>query len=173
MSQGVYDEASLYCAAFAGPVEDELDWLLAMFPSVRSVVEPFCGQARFAESFRRRGLAYFGVDRNPAMLALAPRGTGITLVRSNVTDFDLGRRVDLAWCPINSLCHLDREPDIASHLACVRRHLDRGSAYVIEIGLVSPTGRPSRRSSSARTAISRRGRAPSGHATGRCGVRPC
>ncbi len=57
-----------------------------------------------------------------------------------MSDFDLGRRVDLAWCPINSLCHVADEPAIAAHLACVRRHLEPGAPYVIEIELVDHDG---------------------------------
>lgn len=139
LEPGVYDEASLYAAAFGGPVDEEVDWLLALCPA-RSVVEPFCGQARFALAFRERGVEYIGVDRSAEMLALAPRGPGITLLESDVTRFDLGRRVELAWCPINSLCHLDAEPAIAAHLACVGRHLEPGAAYVIEVELVRHDG---------------------------------
>jgi SAM-dependent methyltransferase len=137
---GVYDQAELYCLAFAGPVDGEVDWLLARVPGARSVLEPFCGQARFAEAFAERGLTYVGLDNSAAMLAHAPRGDGITLTVADATDFDLGRRFDLAWCPINSLCHLTREDEILAHLACVRRHLAPGGTYVVEIEIFRHDG---------------------------------
>ena len=137
---GVYDEAELYCIAFSWPVDEEVDWLLALAPGATSVLEPCCGQARFAEAFVERGIAYYGVDRCRPMLDRAPSGPKITLLESDVTSFDLGRRVDLAWCPINSLCHLAREDDVIAHLECVHRHLEPDAAYVIEVELLHHDG---------------------------------
>ncbi len=75
-SSSVYDQAELYCIAFGWPVDDEVDWLLGRCPGARSVLEPCCGQARFAAAFVERGLAYFGVDRSEGMLARAPAARG-------------------------------------------------------------------------------------------------
>ncbi|MHC5004153.1 MAG: class I SAM-dependent methyltransferase [Planctomycetota bacterium] len=140
MPTGVYDQAELYCAAFDWPVDNEVDWLLGLFPEIRSVLEPFCGQSRFARAFRDRGIEFLGVDRSRAMLDRAPAGDGITLVCADATSFDVGRTVDLAWCPINSVCHLAEERDIAGHLRSVRRHLPAGGAYVVEIELLMHDG---------------------------------
>lgn len=137
----VYDEADLYAAAFDWPVDDEVDWLLATVGPVASVLEPFCGHARFAPAFVARHVRYVGVDRSLAMLARVPRRDGVIVVAADARDFEApGAPFDLAWCPVNSVTHLVDEPAALAHLACVRRHLRTGGAYVIEIEFVDHDG---------------------------------
>ncbi len=116
----VYDEADLYCDAFSWSVEEEIDWLLRQHPKTGSVLEPFCGHARYAPGFASRGVAYVGFDIADSMLAKAPGGEGITVLRADARDFRIPhappRGFDLAWCPVNSLAHLTHEPDIIAHL---------------------------------------------------------
>lgn len=129
----VYTDAELYCAAFAGPVDRELGWLLEQTGPVSAVLEPFCGDGRYAEEFVRRGVRYFGLDATPSMLGRAPSGDGITLIHGDAREFALERRFPLAWCPINSLTHLSDSDDIRAHLRCVRSHLEEGGLYVVEM----------------------------------------
>jgi hypothetical protein len=140
----IYEEADLYCAAFTWSVEEEIDWLLAENPEARSVLEPFCGHARHGPGFASRGLAYVGFDLSEPMLAKAPAGKDITVVRADARDFQITETppggFDLGWCPVNSLSHLTDETDIVSHLRCVQRHLKAGGVYVVELALVRHDG---------------------------------
>jgi SAM-dependent methyltransferase len=136
----VYEEADLYAAAFAWPIDAEVDWLLSEAGAPRTVLEPFCGNARYAPAFAARGVAYWGLDLSAAMLARAPSGPGIRLVQADVREFRLPARFDLAWCPVNSIRHLREEADVLSHLRCVGRHLAREGRYVVELELVDHEG---------------------------------
>ncbi|MHC4427481.1 MAG: class I SAM-dependent methyltransferase [Planctomycetota bacterium] len=140
----IYDEADLYCAAFTWSLDEEVDWLLGQYPKARSVLEPFCGHARYGPVFASRGVAYVGIDLAKPMLANAPSGRDITVVRADARDFTIEEMppggFDLAWCPVNSFSHLLTEPDIVSHLQCVRRHLKPDGAYVLELALVHHDG---------------------------------
>jgi hypothetical protein len=140
----IYDEADLYCAAFSWSLDEEVGWLLGRYPEARSVLEPFCGHARYGPAFASRGVAYVGFDLAEPMLAQAPAGKDITVVRADARDFRIAQTppggFDLAWCPVNSLSHLVTEPDIVSHLRCVRRHLEAGGVYVVELSLVCHDG---------------------------------
>ena len=133
----IYDEAELYSAAFDWPLDEEVDWLLELFPEARSVLEPFCGNARYAPLFAARGLIYVGFDLSEAMLGRAPAGERTTVLRADARSFEIPQvprgGFDLAWCPINSLSHLTEERDVLSHLRCIRRHLAPHGCYVIEI----------------------------------------
>lgn len=136
----VYEQAALYCAAFNWPLDDEVDWLIGELGPTKSVVEPFCGQARYGPTFAARGIDYVGFDRCREMLAQARPVDGMQVVRADARAFELGRRFDLAWCPVNSICHLHQEAGIVSHLECVRRHLEPGGCYVVELELFSHDG---------------------------------
>ena len=85
----VYDEADLYCAAFTWSLDEEVAWLLGRHPKARSVLEPFCGHARYGPAFASRGGAYVGIDLAEPMLARAPRGKDITVVRADARDFTI------------------------------------------------------------------------------------
>lgn len=82
-------EASRYEAWYATPRGRRVDqaerallqWLLAWFPGVRSVLEVGCGTGHFAAWFAGKGLRVVGLERAPAMLAEAhKRHPGIPLV---------------------------------------------------------------------------------------------
>jgi len=135
-------QAELYDLAFSWDVEGEVAWLLERFgPDTRSVLEPFCGNGRLFPGFARRGVATAGVDLSAEMLAKAEarlRDAGLPLpqlARADVGSFDLGRRFDAAFCPVNSFGYLHSEDALARHLACVARHLVAGGRYLVQLGL--------------------------------------
>src|SRR5438552_2284438 len=134
----VYDQADLYCAAFDWPLRGEVEWLMEQTGPVNSVLEPFCGHARYGPHFAARGAEYCGFDRSPAMLQRARLLPGMSVLQADAVDFSLpDRMIDLGWCPINSLAHLIDESDIVSHLRAMRNHLSRGGLYVVELELVN------------------------------------
>lgn len=141
---GIYSDPDLYCAAFPPPGDDEIDALLERVDSPRSVLEPFCGHARAAPAFVARGLKYVGFDRSPEILERAPRMDGVTVVVADARDFDLEERpadgFDLAWCPVNSLCHLTETEEIVGHLRSMRRHVATGGAYLVELEIYDREG---------------------------------
>lgn len=78
MSWRIFEEkASTYEAWYAtrrGQRADRaeralLEWLLAKFPTARSVLEVGCGTGHFTEWLTRKSLRVVGFDRSPAMLA--------------------------------------------------------------------------------------------------------
>jgi hypothetical protein len=139
----LYEQADLYCAAFSFPIDSEVEWLLAQVPGAgtRRVLEPFCGNARYARAFVDRGVEYWGVERSAAMLSLAERGERVHLIQDDARTLDIrGVQFDLAWCPINSIRHLLNDDDLIAHLQNVNRHLVRNGLYVVETDLTCRDG---------------------------------
>jgi len=61
-----------------------LEWLLAWFPSARSILEVGCGTGHFSRWLAGNGLRVVGLDRAPAMLGESRRRhSGIPLVLGN------------------------------------------------------------------------------------------
>jgi SAM-dependent methyltransferase len=132
------DDAELYDIAFDWDIEDEADWIVERLETT-SVLEPGCGSGRMLETLARRGLEVVGIDLSPQMLAIARRRLGdrALLLEADMTDFELERRFGGAVSPINTLLHLT--PDqLARHLECVRRHLDDGGKYLVQVGVIEP-----------------------------------
>ena len=129
--------AELYHRAFDWDIEDEVDWLVARLgPDCRSVLEPGCGSGRVLEALARRGLEAVGIDSSPAMVELARAwlGGAAEVVLADMTDFDLGRVLDGAVCPINTLAHLSPE-ELGRHLERMGRHLRPGGRYLLQLQL--------------------------------------
>jgi SAM-dependent methyltransferase len=141
VTTSLYEEhADLYDIAFDWDVSDEAAWLeRRLGPGCRTVLEPGCGSGRILEALARRGLAVTGIDRSPAMVALARRrlaaaGLPGTVVQADMTDFDLGRTFGGAVCPVNTLRHLARA-SLVPHLEAMRRALEPGARYLVQLGI--------------------------------------
>lgn len=139
----LYDtDAWVYDLAFSWDIDDEVDWLIARLgEGARTVLEPGCGSGRLFPAFARRGLEAAGVDRSAEMLARcrsrmrAAHLPEPALVRADMADFALGRRFAAAICPISTFGYLLTDHAADAHLACMARHLHRGSRYLIQLGL--------------------------------------
>ena len=77
-----------------------------------------------SEAMRRRGLSYLQSE------ALAER---VTLVPADMRDLDLGRTFPLIVAPFNTFCHLHTLSDQDDALNSVRRHLDPGGAFALDL----------------------------------------
>lgn len=138
-----YDaQADLYEYAFSWNVEGEVAWLCERFGAgTRSVLEPFCGNGRLFPGFARLGIGAGGIDLSAEMLEKAAsrmRAAGFgppLLVRADVRSFELGRRFDAAFCPVNSFGYLHTADDALRHLRSVARHLHPGGRYLVQLGL--------------------------------------
>jgi SAM-dependent methyltransferase len=134
------DDAELYDIAFDWDISAEVDWLVERFGRPASVLEPGCGSGRMLAALADRGIDVAGIDLSEPMLERARRRLGGrgSVVRADMTHFDLGRRFDGAVCPINTLLHLTPE-QLAQHLQCVARHTPH---YLVQVGLIAAGSEP-------------------------------
>ena len=78
-----------------------------------SVADIGCGTGRFLERLSRSGTRLWGVDRSPAMLAVARRrlaGRSVTLLRQDMTRLALPEPVDLLTANFNVVNYLQDLP---------------------------------------------------------------
>jgi SAM-dependent methyltransferase len=138
MSRLYEDDAGLYDVAFSWDAEEELEWVLGrMGDDVGSVLELGCGSGRFFPLLLGRGVEPFGVDLSDAMVTRArerlgdPDSPGVVV--ADMRDFDLGRRVDGAFCAVNTIGYLLTDADVDAHLECVAHHLHPGNRYLVQL----------------------------------------
>ena len=96
-----------------------------------------CGTGRVAFPLARAGFDVTGVDRAPAMIAIARTKLrasplkNVRFVRGNMARFTLGRRFRLAIIAYRAFQHLLKPEEQRSCLAHVRRHLRRRGRLIV------------------------------------------
>ena len=107
-----------------------------------TILELGCGSGRALVPLAEDGYAVTGVDRSPAMLALARAAAdragvagGVTLVEDDIRSLDrLGdARFGLAFSAINSFLHLETQAEQLAALGAVARHLRPGGLLVLDL----------------------------------------
>ena len=116
--------------ASGASVHGEADFVAALHPA--SVLDAGCGTGRVGVELGRRGLDVCGVDRDPAMLAVArERSPEVGWFEADLAapDLDLGRRFDVVVAAGNVMIFVDAgtEGAVVANLA---RHLEPGGALV-------------------------------------------
>jgi SAM-dependent methyltransferase len=96
------------------------------------VLELGCGTGRLLIPIAEAGITIVGLDRAPAMLAIAkqkltklPSATQqrMTLIEGDMRDFALGQRFSLVMIPYRAFQHLLTSEDQRHALRCIRDHL--------------------------------------------------
>jgi SAM-dependent methyltransferase len=99
-------------------------------------LEPACGTGRLLRVAAGRGIAVAGFDRGERMIdyaraSFASRGLKGRLFVADMTRFTLPRRATFAFCPINTIRHLESDRAMLDHFACMRRALAPQGVYVV------------------------------------------
>jgi len=142
---GLYREPELYDRLFGpyGESGPQVDFYRRQIARVgEPALELACGSGRLLIPFAEAGVDIAGIDISEPMLALArekaaQRGVEIDVVHADVRDFSLGRTFRYIFFPANAMHHLLTRQDVASCLACVRRHLAGDGRFII--GIFNPS----------------------------------
>jgi SAM-dependent methyltransferase len=116
------------------------DLLARHAPSARRVVDLGIGTGDLAIALARRGLEVVGVDRAPAMLAVAREkaaaaGVSLMLLEQDLRVVRLPEPADVALCVYTVMNQLTGEGDLARALAAIRVSLVPGGLFVFELNL--------------------------------------
>ncbi|PYM08924.1 MAG: hypothetical protein DMD82_01305 [Candidatus Rokuibacteriota bacterium] len=160
----MYTAPRLYEIAFDLNRKREVDFLEHCFKRfakrpVRRVVDIACGTGPHLLRLAARGYRMTGLDLSPEnieFLRERTRAAGFDadLVVGDMTNFQLGARVDAAICMQDSQGHLLTNEHLLDHLRSVAQALRRGGVYVFDRYMASSWTNPARRWSWSR----RRGR---------------
>jgi len=122
------------------PMDGDVAFYLAQARRTRGpILELACGTGRIAIPLARAGFEVTGLDRAPAMLAIA-RGKlraepvpGLRFVRGNMTRFSLPQRFGLVLVAFRSFQHLLTVREQRACLEHVRRHLSPKGRLIVNL----------------------------------------
>lgn len=120
----------------AGDIEFYVELARSVEPPV---LELGCGTGRVALAIARAGVPVVGLDRSPAMLAIARRRSwglvGMTWVEEDMRAFDLAaaQPFGMICIPYRGFQHLLADADQRATLSAVRRHLRPGGTFALDL----------------------------------------
>ena len=121
-------------------IEGDVDFYLAQARKTGGpVLDLACGTGRVAFPLAQVGFEVIGLDRSPAMLAIArakQQTSGLAklkFLRGNMARFDLRRRFGLALVAYRAFQHLLTPKEQRSSLECIRRHLRRRGRLIVHL----------------------------------------
>jgi SAM-dependent methyltransferase len=107
-------------------------------PDARTILDLGCGTGRHAILLVQRGYDVVGVDRSPAMLAIARQraataGREIEFLEGDVRSVDLGRTFDAVLLMFAVLGYQLTDEDVARTIETVARHLRPGGLLLFDV----------------------------------------
>ncbi|MBM4047814.1 MAG: class I SAM-dependent methyltransferase [Planctomycetes bacterium] len=106
------------------------------------VLELGCGTGRVMIPVAEAGIPIVGLDRAPAMLAIARQKVAklsaetqrrIEIIEGDMRSFTLGRRFDLITIPFRAFLHLLTSEDQRQALGCIREHLSDDGRLIFNV----------------------------------------
>jgi len=139
-----YDQAgALFYDYYSTGLEGDVEFYVEEARKAGSpALELGCGTGRMLIPVAQSGVTIVGIDRAPAMLAIAKdklkrlspqTKRRIKLVEGDMSDFSLGRRFRLAMIPYRAFLHLLTPEDQRQALSCIREHLTKNGRLVLNI----------------------------------------
>jgi SAM-dependent methyltransferase len=134
------DFASIYDAVMADAampaILDGIKRVMTRFSmDPRTIIDAGCGTGRVLAALAAPGRRLIGVDRAPAMLAIARRRLGAgraLLFRQDLRALALPRRADLILCTFATINYILQDEDLDATFAGFARHLKPGGHVILD-----------------------------------------
>jgi SAM-dependent methyltransferase len=98
------------------------------------ILELGCGTGKLSIPLAEAGFSVVGLDNSPALLQFAGgKNDDVKWIEGDMRSFDLDETFALIMLPSNNLGHLHTPEDFENCVGCVKRHLQPGGAFVIDV----------------------------------------
>ncbi|OUL30728.1 SAM-dependent methyltransferase [Nostoc sp. T09] len=98
------------------------------------ILELSCGTGRVALPLADKGFQVTGIDIADSMLELARKKSAqVEWIKADIQKFDLAKKFNLIIFPINCIWHLLNIEAVEACFSCVKKHLETGGKFVIDI----------------------------------------
>lgn len=105
------------------------------------ILDLACGTCSVSLELAKKGYRIIGLDLSENMLAIASEklsdnGCDFSLVKGNMTDFSLDKKVDSVICSLDSINHLNSLSDVERAFSCVYNSLKNGSLFIFDVNTI-------------------------------------
>jgi SAM-dependent methyltransferase len=145
-SRGCYEYPQYWDLSFRSETKLEADFIDAacrkyVSTKCRRLFEPGFGGGRLVVEMAARGYELVGLDTSDACVKyvqkrLTRRSLKADVQLGDMTDFDLAKPCDAAFCTFNTFRHLTSETTARSHLNAVARNLNVGGIYILGFHII-------------------------------------
>lgn len=109
-------------------------WLSQARISGGPILELGCGTGKLSIPLAEAGFSVTGLDSSSALLQFAAsKNDDVQWIEGDMRSFDLDERFALIMLPSNNLGHLHTPEDFEGCASSVRRHLQPGGVFVIDV----------------------------------------
>lgn len=144
--QGCYDYPQYWDMSFRSETKLEADFIEQACKKYvdrkcKRLLEPGCGGGRLIVEMASRGYDLVGLDTSEASIKYVQqrvnrRGLQADVRVQDMTDFDLRRPCDAAFCTFNTFRHLTTESAAKTHLKSVAKNLKSGGIYILGFHII-------------------------------------
>lgn len=128
----IYRDGAHYDRLF-GPGYVEF-WLSQARISGGPILELGCGTGKLSIPLAEAGFSVAGLDHSRALLQFAASKNGdVQWIEGDMRSFELDQRFALIMLPSNNLGHLHAPEDFEGCISSVKRHLQPGGVFVIDV----------------------------------------
>ena len=108
-----------------------------------SVLELACGTGRIARTLIREGAEYTGIELSRSFVSFAKNSLkkynrSVSIICSDMRNFNLNKKFDLIFIGFNSFLHLLNDKDAINCLNCVKKHMHKTTRFIIDIYIPNP-----------------------------------
>jgi SAM-dependent methyltransferase len=98
------------------------------------VLELGCGTGKLSIPLALAGYSVVGLDASAALLKFAASKSGdVKWIEADMRNFNINEKFSLIMLPSNNLGHLHTVEDFENCIRCVKRHLEPGGVFVIDV----------------------------------------
>lgn len=102
------------------------------------VLELACGSGRLTIPLLKTGVDIIGLDISQEMLDFGKKkaseqDVNVTFIKSDMRNFDLGRKFNFIFIPAQSLSSLHTHDELKACFSCVRQHLTKDGRFMLEL----------------------------------------
>lgn len=118
------------------------DYVSGFFSSYKEepkvILDLACGTGNISYYLSQKGYEIIGMDKSEDMLSQASsKGIdNLTLVKGDMTSFNLFKKVDCCVCMLDSINHLESIDDVKRCFDCVYNVLNTGGIFIFDVNTV-------------------------------------
>lgn len=129
-----YDQYEAGTPYYFAQQQDIAFWQSMAMKYGKPVLELACGTGRISIPLANQGFQVTGIDISESLLEKArEKSSLVEWIKCDIRDFDINQKFPLIIFPYNAMRYLLQLEEIEACLNCVKKHLDIGGKFIVDV----------------------------------------